>query len=101
MVRLYFEFAPLFERRVLLFVHVDHFLSFDEELGPRSYGLVVCGVYEGFGERGEAFGWIDDEGWVRALRFEVVAAELVEEAREGGVVWDGEGEVVEYLFELG
>lgn len=44
---------------------------------------MCCGVGEGFGERGEAFGRVDDEGWGCAEGFEIGAAEGVEEAGEG------------------
>jgi len=52
-------------------------------------------VGEGFGERGETFRWVDDEGWVCAVWFDIGAAKGVEEAREGWVFGETKGEVVE------
>lgn len=56
---------------------------------------------EGFGEWREAFWRVDDEGRVCAVWFDVNAAEGVEEAREGWVFGDGEGEVMEEVCNLG
>lgn len=65
----------------------------DEELSPGRDALLGAGVEEGFGERGEAFRGVDDEGRGLALWLEVVGGELVEEAGEGGGGggWEGEG----------
>lgn len=62
---------------------------------------MCCGVDERFGERGEAFWWVNDEGWVCAVGFEVGAAEGVEEAGEGWAFGYGEGEVLEEGCEVG
>ena len=64
----------------------------DEELGARRDALLGAAVGEGFGERGEAFRSVDDEGWGLALRLEVVGGESVEEAGEGGGGGGREGE---------
>lgn len=56
---------------------------------------------EGFRERGEAFWRVDDKGWVCAVWFDVGAAERVEEAGEGWVFGEREGEVVEEVCCLG
>lgn len=50
---------------------------------------------EGFGERGEAFWRVDDEGWVCAVWFDVGAAEGVEKTGKSWVFGEGKGEVVE------
>lgn len=65
----------------------------DEEFGARRDALLGVGVEEGFGQRGEAFWRVHDEGGGLALRFEVVSGEFVEEAGEGrgGGGLDGEG----------
>lgn len=56
---------------------------------------------EGFRERGEAFWRVDDERWVCAVWFNEDAAEGIEEAGEGWVFGEGEGEVVEKVCCLG
>lgn len=84
------EFPALFERGVFLFVHIHQFLPLNEELRSSGYTLLRRWVDEGFGERGETFRVVHDEGGGIALRFEVGGRETVEETGKGRVDWRGD-----------
>ena len=79
-----FEFLALFEGGVFFFVHVGHFLGFDEEFGSGRDLLAGGGALVGFGEGRHAFWVVDDEGWSIATGFKVDGREFVEEAWKGG-----------------